>query len=257
MKDSGIIRLINLYNSQNKILNPIDQENILQVVEQIASIFAAGSFYYFVMNFESLSFDYVSNGTTQILGVKPKDYTIEKLLEIMHPEDSRRMYEKETVSLNFKLTMIPREDITKYKTVYLLRIKDCKGNYRTILHQAKALVVSNDGKIQRAISVHTDVSYLNIPFDHNISFIGDAKQSIHYKLINDRYVIEENQRGKFTNREKEIIYLLSQGKSANEIAQMLFISLLTVNTHKRNLLEKSGAKNTTDLIAKCFREGLI
>lgn len=51
-----------------------------------------------------------------------------------------------------------------------------------------------------------------------------------------------------TQREKEIITLLSKEKSSQEIADALFISIYTVNTHRKNILHKLGIKNTAGLI---------
>jgi DNA-binding CsgD family transcriptional regulator len=58
-------------------------------------------------------------------------------------------------------------------------------------------------------------------------------------------------------REKEIIKKVAEGKSLNDIADQLFVSPHTVNTHKKNILRKSHCKNTTELIARCIREGII
>lgn len=51
-----------------------------------------------------------------------------------------------------------------------------------------------------------------------------------------------------SSRELEIIELLLKGKSSEEIAAELFISKNTVNTHRRNILAKTGKKNTIELI---------
>jgi DNA-binding NarL/FixJ family response regulator len=53
---------------------------------------------------------------------------------------------------------------------------------------------------------------------------------------------------RFTQREKEIIQLITVGKSTQEIADTLFISFLTVQTHRRNILQKLEVKNTAELI---------
>lgn len=51
-----------------------------------------------------------------------------------------------------------------------------------------------------------------------------------------------------TDREKEVLELIVKEYSNQEIADKLFISLRTVDAHKRNLLEKTGAKNTAGLV---------
>ena len=49
-------------------------------------------------------------------------------------------------------------------------------------------------------------------------------------------------------REKEILKLLMDGKSSLEIAEILFISKITVNNHRQNMLNRFGVKDTTGLI---------
>jgi len=51
-----------------------------------------------------------------------------------------------------------------------------------------------------------------------------------------------------SQREKEIIRLIVQGKTSKEIARQLFISKNTVDTHRRNILDKTGLKSTAELI---------
>jgi DNA-binding NarL/FixJ family response regulator len=51
-----------------------------------------------------------------------------------------------------------------------------------------------------------------------------------------------------TRREKEVLELISSGMTNNEIAQKLFVSSSTVDTHRKNLLAKFEAKNTASLI---------
>lgn len=62
---------------------------------------------------------------------------------------------------------------------------------------------------------------------------------------------------KITRREKEIILLLSKGKSTQEIANQLFLSFLTVQTHRRNILQKFSVKNVAELISFCERNKLL
>lgn len=60
-----------------------------------------------------------------------------------------------------------------------------------------------------------------------------------------------------TNREQEILTLICQQKTAQEIAEQLYITKRTVEGHKNNLLSKLGAKNTAGLIIYAIKEGLV
>lgn len=55
---------------------------------------------------------------------------------------------------------------------------------------------------------------------------------------------------KLTKREKEIIALIAAGKTTKDIARLLFLSELTIKTHRKNISEKLGTKGMADLISK-------
>ena len=60
-----------------------------------------------------------------------------------------------------------------------------------------------------------------------------------------------------TNREREILKLLAEGHNTREIANMLIISIKTVEGHKTNLMAKLDIHNRTDLIKYALRKGII
>lgn len=53
---------------------------------------------------------------------------------------------------------------------------------------------------------------------------------------------------KITKREQEILNLIAMGKSSNDIADTLFLSVRTVESHRYNIMQKLGIKNTAGLI---------
>jgi DNA-binding NarL/FixJ family response regulator len=61
----------------------------------------------------------------------------------------------------------------------------------------------------------------------------------------------------FTAREKEILELICQQNTAQEIADKLFITKRTVEGHKNNLLSKIGVKNTAGLIIYAIKEKIV
>jgi DNA-binding NarL/FixJ family response regulator len=60
-----------------------------------------------------------------------------------------------------------------------------------------------------------------------------------------------------TRREKEVLELIADGLTNNEIAQKIFVSVTTVDTHRKNLLAKFEAKNIASLIKKAMQAQLI
>jgi len=64
-------------------------------------------------------------------------------------------------------------------------------------------------------------------------------------------------RPKFTKREKQILQLIAQGKTTAGIADELFLSPLTVETHRRNMMQKLAVKNSIELINIATEQLLI
>lgn len=60
-----------------------------------------------------------------------------------------------------------------------------------------------------------------------------------------------------THREKEVLQLIATGLTNQEIAEKLFISNTTVETHRKNLLQKFGAKNVAAMINLATKNGFL
>lgn len=60
-----------------------------------------------------------------------------------------------------------------------------------------------------------------------------------------------------SSREKEVLKLILEEYTNHEIAEELFISVRTVDAHKRNLLEKTGSKNLVGLVIYAMEKGLV
>jgi DNA-binding NarL/FixJ family response regulator len=60
-----------------------------------------------------------------------------------------------------------------------------------------------------------------------------------------------------TKREQEVLALVASGKSNHEVADDLFISIKTVDTHKNHILDKLGLKNTAELVKYAIKNKLI
>jgi len=66
---------------------------------------------------------------------------------------------------------------------------------------------------------------------------------------------EDNTR--LSNRELEVLKLIAEGFTNNEIADRIFVSSHTVATHRKNLMKKFHAKNNVDLVISAIKEQLI
>ena len=68
---------------------------------------------------------------------------------------------------------------------------------------------------------------------------------------------ESEDRLELTKREKEILKLISDGLSNKEIANLLFVSTRTIDTHRYNVMQKLNVKNGAELVRIAFKLNLI
>ena len=71
------------------------------------------------------------------------------------------------------------------------------------------------------------------------------------------YLEGEGDGGPLTEREREVLTLVAQGRTSKEISSVLSISQKTVMCHRANIYRKLGTHNQTELIKHAMREGLV
>ena len=84
---------------------------------------------------------------------------------------------------------------------------------------------------------------INEAIQGKLAFSSDVREIVNKTEVSDLKLIP-----RLTRREKEIVQLLVKGMSTQEISDALFLSYLTVQTHRRNLLNKYQVKNLVELI---------
>ncbi|WP_186757267.1 helix-turn-helix domain-containing protein [Echinicola salinicaeni] len=263
---TGITHLVDLWKEGYS--NHIEKYKPYQAIEQlkhIAALFCPGEFFYFILNMHNLELEYVHPGVQQFIDIDPEEATIESLLSSIDPDDVPSVKAKELVLKQFMENAVPPEELPSYKMLYMYRIKDKCGKYRTMLLQVNVLSVSDKGTIEHVLSVHTDISFMGVQKTETVSFVhlNGGKSFYDVNLDLDNLVFEEDfdksdgVSKQLTKREVEIVQLSSKGYSVNKIACSLNISELTVRTHRKNMLKKTKYSSMRKLVTKCLMEGII
>ena len=77
--------------------------------------------------------------------------------------------------------------------------------------------------------------------------------------VMDRFIQRPPEEGqpRLTDREKEVLRLIAEGKTNKEIAEILFLSVKTVMAHRANIMEKLDLHSRTELVKYAIRQGMI
>lgn len=108
------------------------------------------------------------------------------------------------------------------------------------------------GYVLKSASLEEFIYCTNNAANGVIVFSKEVESLLNQLQFSDLYAIP-----KLTRREKEILKLLIQGKSTQEISNELFLSFLTTQTHRRNLLNKFQVKNVAELVSFAIKNGLV
>jgi len=105
--------------------------------------------------------------------------------------------------------------------------------------------------------------------DHLIDAIKALSEHKHFftsrisEIVFARYIQEKGtlegapEKSRITDREREIVQLLAEGKSSKEIATMLGISVRTVETHRAAIMKKLGLKSFSELVRYAVRNKIV
>lgn len=69
--------------------------------------------------------------------------------------------------------------------------------------------------------------------------------------------MEQDPYERLTNREREVLRLVAEGRTSHDIASLLCISIRTVLSHRTKVMEKLDIHNRTELVKYAIRKGLI
>ena len=222
-----------------------------------AAMFIPGPFYYYIFNVAKLEFDFIHPNATEILGFSIEEYDFEELTGLVHPDDIIHMRNCEYMIGDFFSKLPDKNQILNYKVTYCLRINSTNG-YKLMLHQAKAVSLGDHGGISKVFALQTEVDHLIKKNNYRLSFTGFNGNPSYLGIpVKEKYTLKESIGHPFTKRQLEIIKLLAVGCSNQQIADKLFISIETVRTHRKNILEKSDCQNTTELVVRCVKQGII
>jgi len=188
--------------------------------------------YYYIYNCETNEILFTNDSFEKILGYTKDDYSFIEIMTFLHPEDVKYVMECERKAIEFTAKLSVSE-LNRFVTTYTYRVKTAYGHYIRLKQSYQALEVNELGHMNRAIVFHELIDY------------HQQREKDDFKIFDrqsNQYVHAEN-RFNLTKREKEIFELIKKGHTSIEISEMLHLSKLTVDTHRKNILSKTNSRS--------------
>jgi DNA-binding NarL/FixJ family response regulator len=155
-------------------------------------------------------------------------------------------------SVGFSIDVIPKALALNAKLRFVAITPDQSG--QTLIHALKSGVTSHVKKDCSIVEIIDSVKETALGKKF---FCGQVLETIHNEGID----VEEISDAEFTcepiilsAREIEVITLIAEGFTNVEISEKLFLSKHTVNTHRKNIMNKLGVKNTAGIVMYAVKE---
>jgi DNA-binding CsgD family transcriptional regulator len=172
----------------------------------------------------------------------------------VHPDDLVCLLQSGIYFLNMAFYEINRSEWKDYKVVSDYRILNSRGHYVRVIEQHLCLELDKHG------NVWLDLSIMDPSPDQDVS-IPYRGRLLNYKtgeLFEFKPSIDDKKdQPQLSVREKEVLKLIAGGMGSKQIADKLFISVNTVNTHRQRIIEKLNVSNTAGAIGYASEVGWL
>jgi DNA-binding CsgD family transcriptional regulator len=212
----------------------------------------------FLWNSFTNRFLYMSDKLKIFSGLDPALFTaengVENVLSQIHPMHVQPVLQLiQTLVVNY-CAENRVADFKNVKICFNYLFKNGIGEYMQILQRPVILEVDENNKPTLVLNFTYHVDYIKKPNSVGGIIITDNGTFI-FDYNTDKKQIEPPKT--LSDQEMKILHLLGKGFDTKAIAQQLFISPHTVDTHRRNLIKKTNCLDTTGVVAFARMTGLI
>lgn len=260
-KDTLRTTFKNLLRTYDDVSDNIVRNEYLEAVCRYAEVYlktnAIGTSFYYIFELKSKTIVHASGKTKQVLEIESEEllgksfmtavkyFSIPTLCKLICSINQYYQY----------LKKIPSEHYIRIRGSAYYPIKTPAGVRKFILQQNIPIVSNAKGQIMYTLNLFTDITHLDNECkfkaflldesDENeskiVPFSGDENSILFFNII--------------SVAEQRVLEYVAKGLSSKEIADKLFLSVHTINNHKKNILKKTGMKSILGVIVKMKSEG--
>ncbi len=220
-------------------------------MKQLEELMEENDQFFSASDLSQMKYLFTSKRSKQILGIEPSEVDPGFIMNNVHPDDLQRL-----VLGRAKMYALAQEIYSAKAGSALMsftfRFLTHKGDCITLLGQAYFFHTTVPREAVFLIQVVTNLN-------KSVKINPDGHWHVGEDIALFRFPDEKLLIMGFnlSDRELEILRMIRMGLSSKEIAEKLFLSVHTVNTHRSNILAKSGKSQISDLIYDLNAKGLV
>jgi len=254
-----IVSTSNFWNRFRTIENVGDniEDNWISKVSLLDQVSAQNNVAVFLYNTFRERFIFMSDKMKVLGGYEPELYTSENGLSFTFsnfvPNQVHAVVQTQSMALDYfmKNNNIAHTDII-INCNYLYKNKN--GQYFQFLQQMIVVQTDASGRPLLILSFGHNISHIKKVDSMGVAFVTPTNNELHnYNPQTDKF----DKMKPFSKQEMTVLKLLGQGMDSKQIADQLFISPHTVDTHRRNLINKTNCIDTTGVVTYARMINLI
>ncbi|TYA59300.1 LuxR C-terminal-related transcriptional regulator [Formosa maritima] len=244
--------LKNIKNIYNEIFksydHPILTHHIKKIIE-LDTYLPYSSTFFCITNTQDLTFEFISKNMTTCIGLDKDELLKEGMRNFwnrIHPEDIELWLKALNELMIYTMAEIPLDNRQRMSYTWNYRLKSADDTYVNIIQNTTPLEFDSDMKPIIGLAHYTVIDpKVKIPITATAKLLNKNNE---YETKYFNNFSQKLLTNGLSNRERDVIRLLTLNKSSKEIAESLNISPNTVDTHRRNILKKLNISSTGELI---------
>ncbi|MDO6801575.1 LuxR C-terminal-related transcriptional regulator [Wenyingzhuangia sp. 1_MG-2023] len=209
--------------------------------------------FFAITNTTKQAYEFLSKNFDYTLGLDRKkiaELGVPFMLSHFHPDDLSIWLHAIEDLMKFTMSEVPFEDRVKLSYTLNFRIKNAKGEYLNAFDHQTPAYFDDQGKPVIGITHCTIIGNGEPrPIIGSIKILNDNDE---YEMLYHKNYSQKLLTSSLTNREIDVLRLLSINNTSKQIAEKLFISSHTVDTHRKNIYKKLNINSTVDLVKQCL-----
>lgn len=213
----------------------------------------------FLIDYQTMTYPFMDSNVIQVLGHSQEAFREGGLEFSFHNNQHFKLLNKEIFRDRAEfLSKHKNENLSDLRFSMGFGYKDRKGKIRHILQKHTITQVTDEPLPKGILGFCWDITGQSKEPDifHQIERF-DAESQEWRTVLNRVFFPGVDPDQLLSKREIEIMKWLVSGMSSKQIADRMFLSYHTINTHRKNMLRRTNSKNTAELIQYATRFGLI
>jgi DNA-binding CsgD family transcriptional regulator len=207
--------------------------------------------FFYIADLLKIRILFTSWGSLKILGLSPEQVDTSTFFMLAHPEDHERLNRAQAKLFKSGLELFIQQRGISIVSV-LIQGRNAEGSYMNLLLQTYSFY-SDVQRTAFTLIVATKLAAFKLDKDSlHYYYAGNNPAMFRYP---DEALLKEGYN--FSGRELEILKLIAEGLGSEQIADKLFLSVNTVDTHRRNILKKTRKSTTHELVIEMQEIGIL